>query len=65
MQHKDYKKTSCFEKIEFTTEDYFTKHTNITTRLKLTLFTNVIKNPSKETWVLDRQSLIKREVQAL
>jgi hypothetical protein len=36
------------------------------TKLNWKLFTKVIKRPSKEAWVLDRQSvLIKREAQAL
>jgi len=30
------------------TEDYFPKHTNITTKLKWKLFTKVIREPSKE-----------------
>ncbi len=33
-----FNKTSCFRLIEFTTQDYFTKHSNITTKLKLKLF---------------------------
>jgi hypothetical protein len=32
----------------FITEDYFKEHTNITTKLKLQLFTKVIKVPSEE-----------------
>ncbi len=44
------------------TEDYFTEHTNITTKLKLKLFTKVIEELSKEAWGLYIQSLIKREV---
>ncbi len=43
--------------MEFITEDSFTKYTNITTKLNWKLFTKVIKRPSKEAWVLDRQSL--------
>jgi hypothetical protein len=46
-----YNKTSCFEQIKFITEDYFTDHTNIATKLKWKLFTKVIKMPSKEAWV--------------
>jgi hypothetical protein len=41
-------KTSVLEKIKFIIEDSLTKHTNITTKLKLKLFTKVIKRPSKE-----------------
>ncbi len=52
-----YNKTSCFEYIKFITEDYFAKHTNITTKLKLKLFTKVIKKPSEEAWVPDRQGV--------
>jgi hypothetical protein len=28
---RDYEKPICFEEIKVTSEDYFTKHTNITT----------------------------------
>ncbi len=36
-------------------EDYFPKHTNITTELKRELFTKVIREPRGEAWVwLDR-----------
>ena len=35
----------------------FTKYTNITTKLNWKLFTKVIKKPSKEAWVLNRQCL--------
>jgi len=45
----------------FSTEDYFTEHTNITTKLKLQLFTKVIKVPSEEAWVWYTESLIKSE----
>jgi hypothetical protein len=39
------------------------KYTNITTILKLKLFTKVIREPSKEAWVwLDRESNKKRRV---
>ncbi len=41
-------KCKCFKLIKFITEDYFTDHTNITTKLKQILFTKVIKMPSKE-----------------
>ncbi len=37
-----YNKTSCFEWIKFITEDYFTEHANITTKLKQKLYTKVI-----------------------
>ncbi len=38
-------------------EDYFTEHTNITTKLKWKLFTKVDKTPSKDIWVwIDRES---------
>ncbi len=52
-----YNKTSCFEYIKFITEDYFTEHMNITTKLKWKLFTKVIKIPSEESlgWI-DRES---------
>ena len=40
----------------FITEDNFTEHTNITTKLKQKLFTKEIKEPSKEAWSLDRES---------
>ncbi len=33
---------SCFEQIEFNTEDAKVKHTNITTKLKWKVFTTVI-----------------------
>ncbi len=36
---------SCFELIEFITEDIKVKHTNITTKLKWKVFTKVIKMP--------------------
>jgi len=40
----------------FITEDYVPKHTNITTKLKWKLFTKVIGEPTKESWVsLDRE----------
>jgi hypothetical protein len=52
-----YIKTSCFEIIKFITEEYFTEHTNITTKLKLKLFTKLIKMPSEEAWVwIDTES---------
>ncbi len=38
-----YNKTSSFKLIKFITDDYFTEHTNITTKLNWTLFTKVIK----------------------
>ncbi len=42
---------------ELITEDYFSKHTNITTKLKWKLFTKVIRVPSGEAWhLLDRKS---------
>ncbi len=50
-----YNKTSCLEKIEFITDNYFTKHTNITTKLKQKLFTKVIREQSEEAWFLVRQ----------
>jgi hypothetical protein len=51
-----YNKASYLEYIEFITEDYFPKHTNITTKLKWKVFTNVIREPSKEAWhFLDRK----------
>ncbi len=56
-----YNKMSCFIQIKFITEDSFSKYTNITTKLNWELFTKVIKKPSKEAWVSDRQCLIKRE----
>ncbi len=41
----------------FITKDYFTEHTNITTKLKQNIFTKVIKAPTKEAWVwIDRES---------
>jgi hypothetical protein len=50
----------------FITEDWLTKQTNITTKWNWKLCSKVIKRPSEEAWVLDRQSvLIKREAQAL
>ncbi len=53
-------------KIEFITEDWFTKHTNITTKLKWKLFTKVIKSPSEEAWVwIDSVSNVKRSASAL
>ncbi len=52
-------------KIRKISEDYFTEHTNITTRLKQKLFTKVIKMPSKKAWAGQTESLTKREVQAL
>ncbi len=58
-------KTSSFEQFKFITEDYFTEHTNTTTKLKWKLFTKVMKERSKEAWGLDRQHLITREVQVL
>jgi hypothetical protein len=45
-----YNQTSCFKHIKFTTEDYFTKHTKITTKLNWE-FTKVVKIQSKVTWV--------------
>ncbi len=41
-------------------EDDFTGNTNITTKLKLKLFTKVIEEFSKEAWDMYIQSLIKR-----
>ncbi len=50
--------------MKFITEDWFTKYANNTNKLNWKLFTKVIKKPSEEAWVLDRQSvLIKREMQ--
>jgi hypothetical protein len=46
-------------------EDLFTKHTNISTKLKWQLFTKVITRPSEEAWVGKAESLIKREAQSL
>ncbi len=61
-----YNETSCWEQIKFITEDYFTEHTNITTKLKQKLFTQVIKLPSKEAWVwIDRESNQKRSAGAV
>jgi hypothetical protein len=37
--------------MELMMEDYFPKHTNITTKLKWKLFTKVIREPSKDAWV--------------
>ncbi len=37
--------------------------TNITTKLKLSLFTKVIKEPSEEVWVSDRQRVELKEKQ--
>ncbi len=45
--------------------DWFTKYTNITTKLKWKLFTKVIKRPSENAWVGYTEDLIKREVQVL
>ncbi len=42
-------------KSSFFTEDWYTIYTNITTKLNWKLFTKLIKSPSKEAWVLDRQ----------
>ena len=42
----------------------FSKYTNIRNKLNRKLFTKVMSGPSKEARVLDRQSLIKREVSA-
>ncbi len=57
---------SCFILIEFVTEDWFTKHTNITTKLNWKLFTKVIKSPSEEAWGLDRQRVwLKEKLSAL
>jgi hypothetical protein len=39
----------------FTTEDYFPKHTNITTKLKQKIFTKVIIEPREEGLGLVRQ----------
>jgi hypothetical protein len=47
----------------FTTEDTKVKHTNITTKLKLKLFTKVIGAPSNWLGFLQTESLIKREAQ--
>jgi len=59
----NYHKTSCFEEIKFITEDTKVKHTNITTKLKLKLFTKVIRAPSNWLGFLQTESLIKREAQ--
>jgi len=59
-------KTSLSEKIEFIIEDWFSKYTNITTKLKWKLFTKGIKRPSEEAWVLmDRVSNSKRMASTL
>jgi hypothetical protein len=42
-------KMSCFKQIKFITEDDFTEHTNMTTKLKLCI--KVIKMPSEEASV--------------
>ncbi len=56
-KHFKYSNTSFFEQIKFNTEDYFPKHTNITTTLRWKLFTKVIREPSEEAWIsLDRRS---------
>jgi hypothetical protein len=49
----------------FSTEDGFTKYTNITTKLNWKLFTIVIKRPSKEGCTDRQGAIIKREVQVL
>jgi hypothetical protein len=49
----------------FIAKHYFTEYTNITTKLKQKLFTKLIKMPSKEAWVVQTGSLIKREARAL
>ncbi len=43
--------------MKFITEEYFTEHTNIKTKLRQQLFAKVIKTPSEEArvWV-DRES---------
>jgi hypothetical protein len=57
-----YNKTSCFEEINFITEDRFSKYTDITTKLNWKLFTKEIKRPSKEAWVwIDKSVLFKSE----
>ncbi len=43
-----YNKTRCLEWIEFITEDYFPKHTNIIIKLKQKSFREVTREPSKE-----------------
>jgi hypothetical protein len=48
---------SYLEYINFITEDYFPKPSNITTKLKRKLSTKVTGEPSKESWIsLDRES---------
>jgi hypothetical protein len=45
------------KKVASNTEDYITKHANITTKLQLKLFVKVIKRPSKELgFQIDRES---------
>ncbi len=48
---RKYNKTSSFKWIMFIGEDYFTKHTNITNKLKWRLFTKVIREPSDQAYV--------------
>jgi hypothetical protein len=45
---------NCYNKIKFIDGDWFTKYT---TKLNLKLFIKVIKSPSIEVWVLDRQKI--------
>ncbi len=66
VNHTEYDKMSFLFKIKFITEDWFTKYTNITTKLNWKLFTKVIKRQSEGILGLDRQSvLIKRDARAL
>ncbi len=49
--------------MKFINEDYFTEHTNITTKLKWNLFTKVIRESSEEAWgYLDRKSFKKGSI---
>jgi hypothetical protein len=50
-----YNKTSCFEYIEFITEDAKVKHTSITTKLNWKLNTKVIKRAKLIGLGSDRQ----------
>jgi hypothetical protein len=51
---------SFFLSVKFFTDFWFTKYTNVATKLDWKLFTNVIKRPSKEGAVLDRECLNKK-----
>jgi hypothetical protein len=44
-------KKVAFNKTILSTSNYFTKHANITTKLKLKFFRKVIKKSSKGAWV--------------